>query len=116
MTPASRLVERRQPRPIDEDMLRALWPSMLSDYDLADRLGHDRGVVRRKAAKLGLLPRRLARVRHQSSEHGKLVEHYSARYPQITDLVRRGYSAERIAELVYCEVWIAKLIKISGRF
>ena len=45
-----------------------------------------------------------------------MIESYKARYPTITDLIRRGYSAERIAELVYCEVWIPKAIKFSGRF
>ena len=45
-----------------------------------------------------------------------IIEGYKARYPTITDLIRRGYSAERIAELVYCEVWVPKMIKFSGRF
>lgn len=45
-----------------------------------------------------------------------MIESYKARYPTITDLIRRGYSAERIAELADCEVWVPKMIKYSGRF
>ena len=45
-----------------------------------------------------------------------MIESYKARYPTITDLIRRGYSAERIAELAGCEVWVPKMIKCSGRF
>lgn len=45
-----------------------------------------------------------------------MIEAYKARYPDIAEKVRRGYSAERIAELVGCEVWIPKAIKFSGRF
>lgn len=45
-----------------------------------------------------------------------MIESYKARYPGISDRIRRGYSAERIAELEGCEVWIPKAIKFSGRF
>lgn len=52
----------------------------------------------------------------QSDRITRVIERYKAQFPTITALVRRGYSAERIAELVYCEVWVAKLIKISGKW
>jgi len=45
-----------------------------------------------------------------------LIESYKARYPKVADLIRRGYSAERVAELAGCEVWVPKMIKYSGRF
>ncbi len=46
----------------------------------------------------------------------QLVDRYSERYPRIIHLIRRGYSAARIAELAYCEVWVAKMLKFSGRW
>lgn len=52
----------------------------------------------------------------QAAQITQMVERYTARYPTIPALVRRGYSAERIAELTYCELWVAKMIKYSGRF
>lgn len=45
-----------------------------------------------------------------------MIDRYSARYPGIAGMVRRGYSAERIAELVGCEVWVVKMLKLSGRW
>lgn len=45
-----------------------------------------------------------------------MIEGYKARYPGIAERIRRGSSAERIAELVGCEIWIPKAIKYSGRF
>lgn len=49
---------RRPRRKIDANLLRRLWPTRISDPKLAERLGHGRGAVRRKAKALGLRPRR----------------------------------------------------------
>ena len=46
-------------RKVDDDELRRLWPTRLSDKELAARLGHHRSVIRRRADTLGLQPRRL---------------------------------------------------------
>lgn len=46
-------------RRVNDDELRRLWPSRLSDKEIAARLGHHRSVVRRRAARIGLRPRRL---------------------------------------------------------
>jgi pyrroloquinoline quinone (PQQ) biosynthesis protein C len=43
---------------IDDDMLKRLWPSRLSDKEIAERMGHHRGVLRRRAAAIGLPTRR----------------------------------------------------------
>lgn len=43
---------------IDDAKLKRLWPSRLSDVDLAKEMGHHRNTVRRRAAKLGLQPSR----------------------------------------------------------
>jgi hypothetical protein len=51
-------VIRHQPRKIDDAMLRRLWSSRLSDCAVAKQMGHRPGVLRRRAAKLGLPPRR----------------------------------------------------------
>jgi hypothetical protein len=45
-------------RYVNDDLLRLLWPTRLSDKELAARLGHHRSVVRRRAVRLGLKPRR----------------------------------------------------------
>lgn len=47
---------------IDDDALRRLWPTGLPDKHLEERLGHHRGVLRRRAAALGLPPRVQARI------------------------------------------------------
>jgi hypothetical protein len=41
-------------RRVDDEALRRLWPTRLPDKELAARLGHDRGTLRRRAAALGL--------------------------------------------------------------
>lgn len=53
-----RLTECRLPVKIDDDKLRKLWGLCISDYDLADRMGHMRGALHRRARKLGLGYRR----------------------------------------------------------
>lgn len=45
-------------KPIDDDKLKRLWPSRMSDCDLAREMGHKTWTVRRRAAKLGLPLRR----------------------------------------------------------
>lgn len=44
-------------RRVDDEELKRLWPTRLPDKELAARLGHHRGVVRRRARQLGLRPR-----------------------------------------------------------
>ena len=44
---------------VNDDELRRLWPTRLPDKELAARLGHDRGVIRRRAKTIGLKPRRV---------------------------------------------------------
>lgn len=46
-------------RRIDDAVLRKLWFSRLPDKVVAARMGHHRGVLRRKAIKLGFPPRRV---------------------------------------------------------
>lgn len=43
---------------IDEPLLRKLWPMRIPDKVLAERMGRYRGVIRRRAKKLGLPLRR----------------------------------------------------------
>lgn len=43
-----------KPKSIDDEALRKLWFSALPDKIIAARLGHHRGVLRRRAVKLGL--------------------------------------------------------------
>jgi hypothetical protein len=50
---------RRRPKRINEALLQRLWPTRLADKELAARLGHGRGHVRRVAQRLGLAPRRV---------------------------------------------------------
>lgn len=45
---------RRSKRRIDDEQLIRLWPTRLSDDELAARLGHGRGAIRRRAEALGL--------------------------------------------------------------
>lgn len=51
MTKITRHFSRKK---IDDDKLRKLWPTRMSDADLAKALGHHRGTVRRRAIKIGL--------------------------------------------------------------
>lgn len=44
---------------IDDNLLKKLWPTRLPDKELARRLGKHRGVLRRRAARLGLPLRRV---------------------------------------------------------
>lgn len=58
------------PRPFsdrEDDLLRRLWPSRMTDYELAERFGRHRGAVRRRAELIGLPIRRLARVRAEQA-------------------------------------------------
>ena len=57
----------RTPRKIDEIALRKIWFSKLPDKIMAERLGHHRGVLRRRAMKLGLPLRREAWARELST-------------------------------------------------
>jgi hypothetical protein len=41
-------------RKSDDSMLRKLWPSKLTDAAIAEKMGHARWVIRRRAMKLGL--------------------------------------------------------------
>lgn len=43
---------------VNDERLRKLWATRLSGKELAARLGHHRGVIYRRAAKLGLPKRR----------------------------------------------------------
>lgn len=45
-------------RRVNDEELRRLWPTKLSDKAIAQRLGHHRSVIRRRAETLGLRPRR----------------------------------------------------------
>ncbi len=45
---------RHQYRKIDDALLRKLWPSHLTDAAIAEKMGHCRGVLRRRAVKIGL--------------------------------------------------------------
>lgn len=49
---------RRDARPIDVDKLRRLWPTRLPDKEIAARMGHGIGAIRRRAAQIGLRRRR----------------------------------------------------------
>lgn len=44
--------------PVELENLRRLWPTAVKDRDLAERFDRSRGVLRRKAEEIGLLPRR----------------------------------------------------------
>jgi len=107
----------------------ALWDKGLCNSQIAERLGCSKSAVSRVLTKAARTSSTVKRHRYdgiggevvlpalaQSDRIVGMVERYSAQYPQITALIRRGYSAERIAELTDCEIWVAKLIKISGRF
>lgn len=48
-----------RPRQIDDATLRKLWFSRLPDRVVAERMGHHRGVLRRRAMKLGFPRRRV---------------------------------------------------------
>lgn len=39
---------------VNDDLLRKLWPSHLSDKELAEAMGHHRSVIRRRAEAIGL--------------------------------------------------------------
>ena len=46
-------------RRVNDKELRHLWSTRLSDKEIAARLGHHLGVIRRRAGVLGLKPRRI---------------------------------------------------------
>ncbi len=48
----------RTPRKVDDLKLMELWYSRIPDEEMAARMDHNRGVLRRRAKKLGLKPRR----------------------------------------------------------
>jgi pyrroloquinoline quinone (PQQ) biosynthesis protein C len=54
-----RLKEFRHPRRIDDERLRVLWMTRLTDKEIARQLDHHIGAVRRRAMALGLPKRRL---------------------------------------------------------
>jgi hypothetical protein len=45
---------KRQPRSIDDAMLRQLWGSHMTDAVIAKAMGHAAKTLRRRAAKIGL--------------------------------------------------------------
>lgn len=49
----------RTPRKVDDLKLMQLWYSRIPDREMAACMGHDRGVLRRRAKHLGLPPRRV---------------------------------------------------------
>jgi hypothetical protein len=55
---AAYAIARRHARRVDDEKLKALWPSRLPDKLLAERMGHSRGTIRRRAKALGLPIRR----------------------------------------------------------
>lgn len=59
---------RRLPQPFNDELLKKLWPTDLTDDDLAENLGHGRGALRRRAKALGLPLRRNIRVQRAREE------------------------------------------------
>jgi hypothetical protein len=53
---------------VNDDLLRKLWATKLSDKELAERMGHHRSVVRRRAAEIGLPTSRRAIWSKQARE------------------------------------------------
>lgn len=49
---------RREPRRIDDLELMKLWYSKIPDAEMAEKMDHNRGALRRRAKRLGLRPRR----------------------------------------------------------
>lgn len=47
-------MKKRTCRRINDTELKRLWPTRISDKELAARMGHHRGSLRRRAEKLGL--------------------------------------------------------------
>jgi hypothetical protein len=47
-------MKRPDHKRIDDRLLRRLWESRLTECAIAKRMGHSRGVLRRRAVKLGL--------------------------------------------------------------
>jgi hypothetical protein len=56
-----------RPRKIRDDDLRQLWPMRLPDKEIAARMGHSIGAIRRRARQLGLAPRRVIWSREAAS-------------------------------------------------
>lgn len=55
-------MERKRPWSDKElSLLRKLWLSDLTDYEIADRLNRGRGPLRRKAESVGMKPRLTAK-------------------------------------------------------
>lgn len=48
----------RTPRRIDDLELMRLWYSRIPDEQMAEKMDHNRGVLRRRAKRLGLRPRK----------------------------------------------------------
>lgn len=65
----------RTPRMIDDLRLMELWYSWISDDEMAALMDHSRGVLRRRAKRLGLKPRREIRAMKEafSMLHGNLA-------------------------------------------
>ena len=49
---------RRRPRQIDDALLRRLWGTRMTEGKIAEKIGHSRSAVRRRAVKIGLSPHR----------------------------------------------------------
>ena len=61
---------RALPQRVNDTLLRKLWPTAMTDKEMAARMGHHRGVLHRRAAAIQLPPRRIARlVAIRNTEH-----------------------------------------------
>lgn len=50
----AKIARHSRRKPIDDAKLRRLWPSRLTEAEIAKQLGHHRSVLRRRAVKIGL--------------------------------------------------------------
>ncbi len=54
-------------RKINDDLLRELWSTALSDKEVAARLGHHRSIIWRRAETIGLKSRQIARAEREAA-------------------------------------------------
>lgn len=57
----SQPIQPRKFDPVDDELLKILWPSVLTDKELESRLGRHRGTIHWRARRIGLPGRRFAR-------------------------------------------------------
>lgn len=50
----AKIVRHRKKKAIDDAELRRLWPSRMTEADMARQMGHTSSTLRRRAIKLGL--------------------------------------------------------------